>query len=130
MPAVALVKADRVRAQLRRSFAQAFEQVDALAWPAIPAPSPPIEHPSVTLPSGSYPADFANVRLGGLANLTGVPAISVPCGVSSEKMPLGLQLLAPWGEDARLLDIAELFEQQTERRYVDAAPQLAQPATT
>jgi Asp-tRNA(Asn)/Glu-tRNA(Gln) amidotransferase A subunit family amidase len=126
MPAVALVKADRVRAQLRRSFAQAFEQVDVLAWPSIPAPSPPIENPTVTLPSGSYPADFANVRLGGIANLTGVPAISVPCGFSAENMPLGLQLLAPWGEDARLLDIAELFEQQTERRYVDTAPQLAQ----
>jgi aspartyl-tRNA(Asn)/glutamyl-tRNA(Gln) amidotransferase subunit A len=126
MPAVALVKADRVRAQLRRSFAQAFEQVDALAWPAIPAPAPPIEDPTVTLPSGNHPADFANVRLGGIANLTGVPAISVPCGFSSERLPLGLQILAPWGEDARLLDLAELHEQQTERRYVDSVPQLAQ----
>jgi Asp-tRNA(Asn)/Glu-tRNA(Gln) amidotransferase A subunit family amidase len=80
------------------------------------------------LPSGTHPADFANVRLGGIANLTGVPAISIPCGFSSERLPLGLQLLAPWGEDARLLDVGELFEQQTERRYVDATPQLAQAA--
>jgi aspartyl-tRNA(Asn)/glutamyl-tRNA(Gln) amidotransferase subunit A len=125
MPAVALVKADRVRAQLRRSAAQAFEQVDALAWPSIPAPAPPIEDPTVTLPSGRHPADYANVRFGGIANLLGVPAISVPCGFSTENLPLGLQLLAPWGEDARLLDIAELFEQETERRYVEEAPALS-----
>ena len=42
----------------------------------------------------------------------------------------GFEILAPWSEDARLLDIAELFEQETERRYVDSVPQLAQPAAT
>jgi Asp-tRNA(Asn)/Glu-tRNA(Gln) amidotransferase A subunit family amidase len=125
MPALALVKAERVRAQLRRAFVDAFEHVDLLAWPAIPAPAPLIEDPTVTLPSGDHPADYANVRLGGIANLTGVPAISIPCGFSGEGLPLGLQLLAPWNEDARLLDGAELFEQATERRYVDAVPQVA-----
>jgi Asp-tRNA(Asn)/Glu-tRNA(Gln) amidotransferase A subunit family amidase len=128
MPAVALVKGDRVRSQLRRSLVEAFAQVDALAWPAIPAPAPPIEDPTVTLPSGNHPADFANVRLGGIANLAGVPAMSIPCGFSGENLPLGIQLLAPWGEDARLLDIAELFERETERRYVDAVPHVAQEA--
>lgn len=125
MPALVLVKAERVRAQLRRSVAQAFEQVDVLAWPAIPAPSPPIEDPTVTLPSGRHPADYANLRLGGIANLLGVPAISIPCGFSADNLPLGLQLLAPWGEDARLLDVAELFEQETDRRYVEEAPALS-----
>jgi Asp-tRNA(Asn)/Glu-tRNA(Gln) amidotransferase A subunit family amidase len=128
MPAVALVKADRIRSQLRRSVARAFEDVDVLAWPSIPAPAPPIEDPTVTLPSGTHPADYANVRLGGIANLTGLPAISVPCGFSGEGMPLALQLLAPWGKEARLLDFAEQFEETTDRRFVDAVPQLAQEA--
>ena len=82
-PGAALLKAERVRAQLRRSVAAAFEHVDALAWPTLPAPAPPIEDPMVRLPSGEYPADYANVRLGGTANLTGVPAISVPCGLTA-----------------------------------------------
>jgi Asp-tRNA(Asn)/Glu-tRNA(Gln) amidotransferase A subunit family amidase len=128
MPAVASVKAERVRAQIRRSVAREFENADVLAWPSIPAPAPPIEDPTVTLPSGSHPADYANVRLGGIANLTGLPAISVPCGFSGQGLPLGLQLLAPWGEDARLLDFAERFEEATDRRFVEAAPQLAQEA--
>jgi Asp-tRNA(Asn)/Glu-tRNA(Gln) amidotransferase A subunit family amidase len=128
LPAVALAKADRVRAQIRRSLADSFDRVDVLAWPATPAPSPRVEEPAVDLPSGRYPADFANVRLGGLANLAGVPALSVPCGLTGRRLPVGLQLLAPWREDERLLDIAELLEQATDRRYVDAEPPVAQAA--
>jgi Asp-tRNA(Asn)/Glu-tRNA(Gln) amidotransferase A subunit family amidase len=116
-----------VRAQLRRSVARAFERVDVLAWPATPAPAPPIESPQVELPSGVQPADFANTRLGGMANLTGVPAASVPVGLTSGNLPAGLQLLAPWRQDERLLDLAELLEQQTGRRHVEAAPPLAEP---
>jgi Asp-tRNA(Asn)/Glu-tRNA(Gln) amidotransferase A subunit family amidase len=128
MPAAALVRADVVRAQIRRSMARAFEQVDALIWPTTPAPAPLIEDPTVELPSGRYPADFANVRLGGVANLTGVPAISVPVGLTAEGLPAGLQMLAPWREDERLLDLAELLEQATERRHVEAVPPVAQQA--
>jgi Asp-tRNA(Asn)/Glu-tRNA(Gln) amidotransferase A subunit family amidase len=128
LPAAALVKVDRVRAQLRRALAGAFEDVDVLAWPTVPAPPPPIEDPAVELPSGRVPADYANVRQGGLGNLAGVPAISVPCGLTAERLPVALQLLAPWGEDERLLDVAELLEQATDRRHVDALPPVAEPA--
>jgi aspartyl-tRNA(Asn)/glutamyl-tRNA(Gln) amidotransferase subunit A len=127
-PGLALLKAERVRAQLRRSVARAFERVDALAWPSLPAPAPPIANPTVHLPSGDHPADYANVRLGGTANLTGVPAISIPCGESSDGLPIGLQLLAPWGAEDRLLELAELHELATERRHVDAVPPSVQEA--
>jgi Asp-tRNA(Asn)/Glu-tRNA(Gln) amidotransferase A subunit family amidase len=127
LPAAALVRADRVRGQLRRSLARAFEDVDVLAWPTVPAPPPPISEPAVDLPNGRVPADYANVRQGGIANLGGVPGISVPCGLTSERLPIALQLLAPWGEDERLLDVAELLEQATDRRHVDAVPPVAEP---
>ena len=78
------------------------------------------------LPSGPVPADYGNVRQGGIANLTGVPALSAPCGFTRAGLPVGLHLMAHWGEGERLLDIAELLEQVTERRYVDAVPPLAQ----
>jgi aspartyl-tRNA(Asn)/glutamyl-tRNA(Gln) amidotransferase subunit A len=128
LPAAALMRTDRVRGQLRRSLARAFENVDVIAWPTIPAPAPPIEDPAVELPSGRVPADYANVRQGGIANLAGTPAISVPCGLTADRLPIALQLLAPWGEDERLLDVAELLEQATERRHVDAVPPVAQAA--
>jgi Asp-tRNA(Asn)/Glu-tRNA(Gln) amidotransferase A subunit family amidase len=94
----------------------------------VPAPPPPIEDPRIDLPSGHVPADFGNVRQGGIANLAGVPAISVPCGLTADRLPIALQLLAPWGEDERLLDLAELLEQATDRRHVEAVPPVAEAA--
>jgi len=55
--------------------------------------------------------DGPGAALAILANLGGVPGISVPVGLSAAGLPIGLQLLAPWGEEARLLDAAEQIEQ-------------------
>ena len=96
-PAVAISKAQRVRTLVRRSLADLFERVDVLAWPTVAAPAPPLENPTVELPSGAYPADYVNPRQGGIANLAGVPAISVPVGRRSEGLPIALQLIAAVG---------------------------------
>jgi Asp-tRNA(Asn)/Glu-tRNA(Gln) amidotransferase A subunit family amidase len=125
IPAVAMSKAHRVRTVVRRSLAELFEAVDVLAWPTVAAPAPPLENPTVEVPSGAFPADFVNPRQGGLANLAGVPAISVPVGRSGEGLPIGLQLLAPWGGDELLLDAAEALERANDRAWVDAVPPLA-----
>jgi aspartyl-tRNA(Asn)/glutamyl-tRNA(Gln) amidotransferase subunit A len=124
IPAVAISKAARVRTLVRRSLADAFEHVDVLAWPAVAAPAPPLENPTVELPSGAYPADYVNPRQGGIANLAGVPAISVPVGRSAEGLPIALQLMASWGADELLLDAAEALENANGRAWVDAAPPL------
>jgi aspartyl-tRNA(Asn)/glutamyl-tRNA(Gln) amidotransferase subunit A len=121
-PARRLVRADRVRARIRRSVAEAFGSCDLLAWPTNPAPAPPIEAPVLQLPSGPSLPDAPNIRQAIVANLAGVPGISVPAGFSGEGLPIGLQLLAPWGEEARLLDAAQAVEDATERRWVEPAP--------
>ena len=125
IPAVAISKALRVRTVVRRSLAELFEHVDLLAWPTVAAPAPPLDNPTVEVPSGHYPADYVNPRQAGIANLTGVPAISAPVGRSSIGLPIGLQLLAPWGQDELLLDAAEALEGANGREWVDAAPPLA-----
>jgi Asp-tRNA(Asn)/Glu-tRNA(Gln) amidotransferase A subunit family amidase len=122
IPAAALVRTQRMRSLLRRSLATVFGEVDLLALPTVPAPAPPIDNPVVSLPSGDHPADPANVRQAGLGNLTGVPGISVPAGIHSSGLPIGLQLLGPWGAEARLLDAAKHVEQATSRAFVDAVP--------
>jgi Asp-tRNA(Asn)/Glu-tRNA(Gln) amidotransferase A subunit family amidase len=123
IPAHALVRVQRVRSQLRRSLAQIFGDVDMLALPTVPAPAPPIENPTVSLPNGDEPADRANVKQTGLGNLTGTPGINVPAGFHSSGLPIGLQLMGPWGTEARLLDAARHVEQATSREFVDAVPQ-------
>jgi Asp-tRNA(Asn)/Glu-tRNA(Gln) amidotransferase A subunit family amidase len=125
LPAELLVRADRIRAQLRRSAAEAFERFDVLAWPTVPAPAPPIESPVVQLPSGRHPADAGNVRQTGFGNLCGIPGLTVPVGLHSGGLPIGLQLQTAWGREELLLDAAEHLEQATGREHVDALPPIA-----
>lgn len=127
LPAAAGVKAQQVRVLMRHRVAAAFEGVDVIAWPTVPAVAPPLEAPLVELPSGTLIADQANVRGAGLANLTGIPSVSLPVGFS-DGMPIALQLQAAWGRDELLLDAAEALERATGRRWVDSRPPLAQPA--
>ena len=126
IPAVSISHSHRIRTLTRRRLAALFEDVDVLAWPTVPAPAPPLEAPIVELPSGTETADRANVRGGALANLTGTPAISVPVGLSSGGLPIGLQLEAAWGRDELLLDAAEALERANARRWVEARPPLAE----
>jgi len=56
-------------------------------------------------------------------NLTGHPAISIPCGFSPAGLPLGFQLVGPWDHDERLLDIAGRLEAQ--RPWTQHRPKLA-----
>jgi aspartyl-tRNA(Asn)/glutamyl-tRNA(Gln) amidotransferase subunit A len=105
----------------RRTVAALFEEVDVLACPTVPAVAPPLQAPMVELPSGTTTADDPNVRGGALANLTGIPAISVPVGFA-DGMPVALQLQAAWGRDELLLDAAETIERANGRRWVEATP--------
>ena len=78
IPAEALVRADRCAP----SCAARCRRVRAGGRARLadgPAPAPAIEDTTVHLPSGPVPADYANVRMGGIGNLTGAPALSAPC---------------------------------------------------
>jgi Asp-tRNA(Asn)/Glu-tRNA(Gln) amidotransferase A subunit family amidase len=121
LPAIATIKAQRLRTLARHTLARVFEEIDVIACPTVPAVAPPLEAPLVELPSGALTADEANVRGGALANLTGIPAISVPVG-SSEGLPIALQLQGAWGRDGLLLDAAEAIERANGRRWVEATP--------
>ena len=108
--------------------AHAMERLTALAVPREGEPFlvvPRLEAPMVELPSGTLTADQANVRGAALANLTGIPSISAPAGISEDGLPIALQLQAAWGGDELLLDAAEALEQANERRWVEALPPLA-----
>jgi Asp-tRNA(Asn)/Glu-tRNA(Gln) amidotransferase A subunit family amidase len=123
-PASVIARAAPIRTMNRRSLAAAFSEVDVIAWPTVPAVAPPLEEPMVELPSGTVTADAVNPRGAGLANLTGIPAVSVPVGFE-DGLPIGLQLQGAWGADALLLDAAEALERATERRFVDAVAPVA-----
>jgi aspartyl-tRNA(Asn)/glutamyl-tRNA(Gln) amidotransferase subunit A len=114
-----------VRAAVRRSVAAAFDGVDLIAWPTTPTVAPLLDDTTVLLPSGPVPADVANVRHASLANLCGIPGISVPVGLGAHGLPMGLQLLAPWGEEGRLLDAAAHLERSTGSAHISVVPPIA-----
>jgi Asp-tRNA(Asn)/Glu-tRNA(Gln) amidotransferase A subunit family amidase len=126
IPGSLSARAFLVRAEVRRNLAELFERIDLLAWPTVPAVAPPLADPTFELPSGPATADAGNARQGVLANLTGVPGISVPVGLD-EGLPVGFQLLAAWGRDALLLDAAEALERATDREFVELRPAPQQP---
>ena len=130
LPAAATVQSQRVRTMMRRRLAALFDEVDMIAWPTVPAPAPPLETAMVELPSGASSADQANVRGAALANLTGIPSISMPVGLSGEGLPMALQLQAAWGGDELLLDAAEALERANGRRWVESLPPLAEAEPT
>jgi Asp-tRNA(Asn)/Glu-tRNA(Gln) amidotransferase A subunit family amidase len=130
LPSAATVQATRVRTMMRRRLAALFAEVDVIAWPTVPAPAPPLEAPMVELPSGTSTADQANVRGAALANLTGIPSISMPVGLSEEGLPIALQLQAGWGRDELLLDAAEALERANGRRWVESLPPSAKAQPT
>ena len=123
-PASMVSRADRARAAIRRSVADALDDVDVIAWPTVPAPAPRIDHPFVDVPSGTMPADIVNMRQSVVGNVTGQPGINIPVGFV-DGLPVGLQLLGPWGGEALLFAAAEHVEEATAREFVDAVPPIA-----
>ena len=98
-------KAQQVRAKIMEDFKKAFGQVDVLATPTSPTVAFKFGEKTKD-PLSMYMADVFTVPV----NLAGLPAISMPCGIS-ENLPVGLQLIAPWFEEETLFNIGGEFEE-------------------
>ncbi len=99
------LRAQKVRALIAADFAQAFSRVDAIVTPTMPTPPFPLGE-RVDDPVQMYLADIYTVT-GSLAGITG---ISVPCGVTQENLPVGLQIFGNYFAEGRVLQIARALE--------------------
>jgi len=98
-------KAQKVRALVKRDFQNAFQKCDAVLTPTSPSVAFKLGAKSDD-PLAMYLNDIYTVS----ANLAGVPAISVPCGLSSEDLPIGVQLITNFWSEALLLNLAHKYE--------------------
>ncbi len=103
--AVDYIKAQRLRSQLRQSLTSLLDGPRVLLTPTVPTGAPKLA-PFIDVGGTSLPIHPALTRLTMPFNLTGMPAISIPCGTDAEGFPVGLQIAAPCGDDAFLLQVA------------------------
>jgi aspartyl-tRNA(Asn)/glutamyl-tRNA(Gln) amidotransferase subunit A len=98
-------KAQKVRTLLKRDYARAFEKCDAILTPTSPSVAFRIGEKSSD-PLAMYLNDIYTVS----ANLAGVPGISVPCGLSGDGLPIGMQLIGDFWTEGLLLNLASIYE--------------------
>ena len=103
------LKALKARTLIRQDFKQAFEKVDVIATPT---------SPTVAFKAGAKLNDPLQMYLCDImtisSNLAGIPGISLPCGMTDEGLPVGLQLLAANFNEARMFQAAHVYEQSRE----------------
>ncbi len=102
------LKAQKIRRLIAADFREAFKECDVIMGPTAP---------SVAFKFGAKSADPVQMYLSDIytiaVNLAGLPGISIPCGFD-QGLPVGLQLIAPWFAEARLLGIAHRYQQATD----------------
>jgi aspartyl-tRNA(Asn)/glutamyl-tRNA(Gln) amidotransferase subunit A len=102
------LKAQQVRTLVRRDYEEAFAKVDAVLMPTSPTPAFRIGE-RIEDPLSVYLTDVFTVS----ANLAGLPALSVPCGLTPDRLPIGLQLTGKPFDEATLLRIGDSYERDT-----------------
>jgi len=108
-------KAQQVRTLIKGDFDKAFERVDAILTPTSPTPAFKIGEKTDD-PLQMYLSDIFTIS----ANLAGIPAISIPCGFTDGKLPVGLQILGKHFDEERILQTAYAYEQATEWHKIRA----------
>ncbi len=109
-------KASQVRSLIIDDFRQAFKLCDVIAAPVAPTPAYRLGE-TVDDPLTMYLSDVFTLS----ANLAGIPAISVPCGLADDRLPIGLQLMGTHFDEATLLKVGHQFEKAA---GISAKPQL------
>ena len=99
------LKALRVKAMIRKAFDDAFSKYDLILGPVAPTTAPKLGE-SLSDPLKMYLGDIYTISV----NLAGLPGISVPCGVDSQGLPIGMQLLADSFEEKKLIQVAYTYE--------------------
>lgn len=108
--AVDYLQAQQLRRQLKQDFEKAFERIDVLIAPTLPIVVPDIGEDLVELNGEKVDLLENIIRFTGPANLTGLPALSVPCGFKNG-LPVGLQVIGPAFKEGLVLNVGYAIEQ-------------------
>jgi aspartyl-tRNA(Asn)/glutamyl-tRNA(Gln) amidotransferase subunit A len=116
------VNAQRVRGTMQRAFRAVWETVDCLLTPAAPMGAPAIGQATVRIAGEDEDVRLASTRFLRAINLLGLPALSLPCGLDAERMPLGAQIIGKPFDEATILRVGAALEDATD--YHELKPDL------
>ena len=110
IPATDYINAQRLRRKIRGDFAKLWSEVDVMITPTTPNTAPRIGEMTVRLGGRDEDVRLATTRLVRGFNLLGYPALSIPCGLSSSGLPIGLQIVGPPFEEGVVLQVGAALE--------------------
>jgi aspartyl-tRNA(Asn)/glutamyl-tRNA(Gln) amidotransferase subunit A len=110
LPATDYIHAQRLRQRMQHEFAQVWSAVDCLITPTTPNTAPRVGDNTVKLGGREEDVRLATTRLVRSMNLLGLPALSIPCGLSADGLPVGLQIIGPPFEEALILRVGAAME--------------------
>jgi aspartyl-tRNA(Asn)/glutamyl-tRNA(Gln) amidotransferase subunit A len=110
LPATDYIHAQRLRARMQREFAEVWSTVDCLIAPTTPNTAPRVGDTTVKLGGREEDVRLATTRLVRSLNLLGLPALSMPCGLSGAGLPVGLQIIGPPFEETLILRVGAAME--------------------
>lgn len=115
IPATDYIKAQRVRTLIQQAFRELFQDIDVLIAPTVSTPALRLDHPQVTWPDGTTEGGtITYVRLSTLGNVTGLPALSVPSGFTTEGLPTGIQIIGRPFDEETVLNVGHAYESVTD----------------
>src|SRR5581483_10967500 len=114
VPAVEYVHMQRVRQVMIDQMSAVLREVDAVLMPTTATPAHPIGAATVSVAGEEEPVLAALTRYTPLANVTGQPALAVPCGFTDSGLPLSFQVLGRPFDEATILRVARAYERETD----------------
>jgi aspartyl-tRNA(Asn)/glutamyl-tRNA(Gln) amidotransferase subunit A len=110
VPAVDYLDAQRLRRRLQAEFARLWREVDCLATPTTPTTAPRIGQTTIRVGEHEEDVRLLTTRPMRGINALGLPALSIPCGVSAAGMPIGMQIVGPAFGERAVLDFGAALE--------------------
>jgi aspartyl-tRNA(Asn)/glutamyl-tRNA(Gln) amidotransferase subunit A len=107
------LRGQRLRSPILAQGEEVFRGIDLLVYPTLPFAGARIGAETVATSHGEEDVRVASIRLNRLGNLTGYPAISIPCGLTPQNLPVGLQLMAAPFQESIMLQVAHWYERET-----------------
>lgn len=115
--AVQYLKAQQARRKIQEAVSRVFQQVDVVVAPTLTTAAPEIGQTFRQVNGVSKDIAMEFVRMAALANLTGIPAVSIPVGFTATNLPIGMQIMGKPFDEPTILRVASAYERVSTVRH-------------